>query len=263
MCQRAVGVKAPRSICPLCQENIWSKVAANPEARERSVRKHVADHLEQLAYFVALPVGQTLVKEDDSEFQDDSDSEDGLQSEIQSVVSKVTHLSKKEVQVANVRKFFNDQQRALNIPGRTTMQGALARSNQKAETTSQGQDQSVRASSSRASEPVFPVLIIRHPPNEHFYSRQDALGAADKVLRSSGSICVFHGVGGVGKTLAAVQYIFTRKQHYDAIIWLQADTAPGLADSYLQMVIALKELNGTEDHHHIIDKGRNWLQETG
>jgi hypothetical protein len=83
------------------------------------------------------------------------------------------------------------------------------------------------------------------------------------VLRSPGLICIFHGVGGVGKTLAAVQYIYTHKEHYDAIFWLQADTAPGLADSYLQMVMALGIFNGTEDHHHIIDKGRNWLQETG
>ena len=201
--------------------------------------------------------------ENDSEFQDDSDSEDGLQSEIQSVISKDTHMSKRDVHVANVKQFLADQQIADLVNGGVTVPGLSNVKSQGDEMVQNSEKKSTSVADTPTAEPEFPIRILMHPPNEHFYSRQSSLTDAAKVLRSPGVICFFHGVGGVGKTLAAVQYIYTYKEHYDAIFWLQADTAPGLADSYLRMVMALGIVNGTEDHHHVIDKGRNWLQETG
>ena len=109
----------------------------------------------------------------------------------------------------------------------------------------------------------FPIVVQMPPLSEHFYSREKLLGTVGQSLRSPGSICVVHGVGGVGKTLLAAQYSHKHEKYYDAIFWLQADTLPGLADSYLQMVTALGIANNLEDHHQVIAKGRNWLQETG
>ena len=251
LCERDDGVSKPDGTCPLCKETISSGRKTGAKAFARLVKKHVSEHLEQLAFFVAIPAGQMLLMEDDPEFQDDSDSEDGLQSEIQSVVSKDTHMSKRDIHIANVNQFLADQQKTDFQTGG----GALVQDSEKRPTSVTG---------APAAAPEYPIRILMHPPNEHFYSRQSSLTDAARFLRSPGVICLFHGVGGVGKTLAAVQYIYTQSQQYDAIFWLQADTAPGLADSYLRMVMALGIVSGwTEDHHHVIDKGRNWLQETG
>ena len=251
MCHKDMGRLHPRTNCPLCQESITYN--GRSRALERAVRKHVADHLEQLALFVALPAGQMLLEEDISEFQDDSDSENGLQSEIGSIMSKETNLSKKEIQFTNVKTFIADQQKVKSNTTTTALaQIPIAQLNQVRYKTVYDH-----------GGLVFPLHVQVPPLSEHFYCRQNTLAEVDRVLHSQGTICVVYGFGGVGKTLAAVQYLHTYKKRYDAIIWLQADTAPGLAESFLQMVIALGIGNSTDDHHHVIAKGREWLQETG
>jgi hypothetical protein len=258
MCQKDVGVRRPREVCPMCQEHIQCEKPKSVKALEHAVRKHVSRHLEQLAFFVAFPAGQMLVEDDDSEFQDDSDSEDGLRSEIKSIASKDTHLSKKEIQMDNMKRFMRDQMMSAQHATLIHVSGAPLNYTEKDDAP--GQNLEV---DERSTEPTFPILILGHAPAEHFYSRHGLLPKADKALSSLGTICLFHGPGGMGKTLAAVQYIYEYKHKYDAVFWLQADTAPGLAESYLQMVMALGIASATEDHHHVIDKGRNWLQETG
>jgi len=228
-------------------------------AAERAVRKHVADHMEQLSFFVASSAGQMAFKDDDSEFQDDSEFEDGLQAEIKTIASRDTHLSKKEIHVANLKAFIADQQRVAGEEYNRLVPAAIASEVAHADRRSSStptQDLGIEA-------PTFPVYVQLPPPNEHFYSRSHLLLDLDKCLSSPGAMCIVHGVGGVGKTLAAVQYSHVHKEQFDAVFWLQADTAPGLTDSYLQMAIALGVADSPEDHHLIMAKGRNWLQETG
>ncbi|KAM0723449.1 hypothetical protein Q7P37_000435 [Cladosporium fusiforme] len=54
----------------------------------------------------------------------------------------------------------------------------------------------------------------------------------------------------------------THKDQYDAVFWCQANTAPGLTDSYIKMAMTLGVANSPDDHHLVITRGRNWLQET-
>lgn len=261
MCETESEVTGPSNVCPLCDEHILSEQTYGAEAFEHVVMKHVSEHMEQLTLFVAHPAGKLLFEDDDSEFQDDSDSEDGLQSEIQSVVSKDTAPSKKEIQLANVQTFIEEQKRAADLPPGPSKDGLPVSTPQGSHLVKSNNDHSGLDPQSR---PVtFPIMFMMHPPNEHFYSRQRLLADADKTLSSPGTICIFHGLGGVGKTFAGVEYTYTHKDQYDAIFWLQADTAPGLTHAYLQMVMALGIVNSTEDHDQAIDRGRTWLQETG
>jgi hypothetical protein len=191
------------------------------------------------------------VEGDISRFQDDSDTEDDLQSEIASLISKDTYWSKKDIQLVNVRTFIADQ--TVKNPTHGTAPPGSPAAQHKAKSLPAGV----------AGALVFPLHVQVPPSSEHFYCRHKSVNDVHKVLNSRGTICVLHGVGGVGKTLAAVQYLHTYKEEFEAIIWFPADTAPGLAESFLQMVIALGICNSTDDHHHVIDKGREWLQETG
>jgi hypothetical protein len=227
-------------------------------AAERAVRKHVSDHMEQLSFFVASSAGQMRFEDDDSEFQDDSDFEDGLQSEIKTIASKETHLSRKEIHVANLKAFIADQQKVAGDNSSGLALGSTLPEAAPIDRTSSTPIQDLDT-----GVPVFPVSVQVPPPNEHFYSRSSLLLDLDKCLSSSGAMCIAHGIGGVGKTLAAVQYSHVYKEQYDAVFWLHADTAPGLTDSYLKMALALGVADSPEDHHLIMSKGQTWLQETG
>jgi len=222
------------------------------------VKRHVSRHLEQLALFVASSHGQLSLNDGDSEFQDDSDFEDGLQSEIDTIASRDSRLTKKDIHVANLKAFTADQQRTACDVSNRTASAAMS-----PEATQGDHRSSTEAHNLNVEVQTFPVHVQLPPPNEHFYSRSNLLLDLDKCLSSPGAICIVHGVGGVGKTLAAIQYSHVYKEQYDAIFWLQADTAPGLTDSYLRMAIALGVADSPEDHHLITEKGRNWLQETG
>lgn len=258
MCQKEISRQPPRNVCPLCNKIISIRNDSSVRAKERAVKKHVSDHMEQLAFFVASSAGQIAFKDDDSEFQDDSEFEDGLQIEIKSLASRDTRLSKRDVHVANLKAFIADQQRASgDVPSKTT---PVAMSQ---EATQVDRGSSTATHNLNVKVQTFPVHVQLPPPNEHFYSRSNLLIDLDKCLSSPGAMCIVHGVGGVGKTLAAIQYSHVHKEQYDAIFWLQADTAPGLTDSYLRMAIALGVADSPEDHHLIMEKGRNWLQETG
>jgi hypothetical protein len=260
MCQKDIGRSQPSNLCPLCQEIIPRK---GKKSLDHSIRKHVADHLEQLAFFVAVPAGQMLVKDDDSEFQDDSDSEDDQKSEIKSVISKNTHLSKRELHLANVQHFIADQQKLAHNPDTAATSSHLNRQKEQQQGVPRTQTTTGSTKSDSVEVPKFPLLSQVPPPNEHFYCRHGRLPEIDKVLQTPGSICVLRGMGGVGKTLTAVEYLHTHRDKYDAIFWLQADTAPGLADSYLQLARALGVATSAEDHHQVIARGAQWLQGTG
>lgn len=249
--------------CPLCKETIVVRRNVSARVKERKIRDHISDHLEQLAFFVAFPAGEMVSNDDDSQFQDDSDSDDGgFKSEIKSIASKDTHMSRKDVQLTNIRRFMANRE---DFHG-DFLDGSRARelaSDDKHTGGSEGRAQLSRSPKDPHHEPpVFPIKIITHPPNEHFYARQPLIEETERLLKDPGSICLFYGVGGVGKTLAAVEYVYTHEADFDAIFWLQADTAPGRSDSYHQMALALKLISGFEGYNQIMDKGREWLENT-
>ena len=110
---------------------------------------------------------------------------------------------------------------------------------------------------------TLPLRRIAHHPNMNYRTRAHALEAIHTNLSSSGGICVIHGVSGVGKTSLAVEYIYSYRQNFECVFWLQADTDPGLAQSYRLIATTLALVDGTEDQTRIIELGREWLSETG
>ena len=264
ICEKQVGVAKARTICPLCRDDIKPVDLADLPDMDRSVRQHVAEHLEQLVLFVAAPAGQSNAEDDSPEFMDDSDSDLDERVEIESIISDDRNLSRKEVRIANVRRFLVDQEDPSNSPledRRSSEPVAVTSTRSAAMDSASGAP--ILAAKSRESKQSFPVHTVLHPPNEHFYGRYELLLEANKIFSKSGSICVFHGVGGVGKTMTAVEYIHRYRGSFDGIFWLQADTAPGLSDSYLQMATALGFAQDADEHMQATDRGRNWLQETG
>lgn len=115
----------------------------------------------------------------------------------------------------------------------------------------------------KVSMPSFPIFVEVPPPTEHFYSRSNVIWDVYDTLHLPGRICIIHGVGGVGKTLAASQYSHVYKPQYDAVFWLQADTVSGLTDSFFRMARSVGVSSRLEDLPLVISQAREWLQKTG
>ena len=108
--------------------------------------------------------------------------------------------------------------------------------------------------------------------NEEFQGRGDVLELVDKFLTPKSSyglttgqkepktftIC---GIGGIGKTQIAVEYIFSRRHLFDAIFWFQADDPQKLEAGFVQAAIQL----GLEDKETMKDTAasrgifKSWL----
>lgn len=258
MCQRNVESEPPPSECPLCREEIAPTSRNVAKAREESAKRHIATHMEQLALLVAFPERRSDFGEGNPGFlQDDSDAPDDAQDEIYDIeMSHDFHVSKQQMTSAVVNDFLADQQREIlglaadqteSSPAMVPVSGSANRKPQK---------------DTRPATKILSKLVGMPPRNEHFYCRQSLLTDMNKVLRLSGSICYTYGAGGVGKTLAAVEYSYQHQEDYDALFWLQADTAPGLVDSYFQMATALGIAENPADHDHFIGRAREWLETT-
>ena len=74
-----------------------------------------------------------------------------------------------------------------------------------------------------------PLRMIPFLENDRFFGRSDVLHMMDEALLPS-STCrsrrfALFGVGGSGKTQIALEYTYSRLQHYRAVMWLLASSA--------------------------------------
>jgi tetratricopeptide (TPR) repeat protein len=90
---------------------------------------------------------------------------------------------------------------------------------------------------------LFPsVWNISHRQNVNFTGREDVLGALESVLQSGRPSVppqILWGLGGIGKTQIALEYLFRHLSDYELIWWLPAETPETLNSSYLALARAM------------------------
>jgi hypothetical protein len=87
------------------------------------------------------------------------------------------------------------------------------------------------------------AIHYHHIPSElspKFWGRDDALKAIHEALRQdekSQSLKTFalYGMGGVGKTQIALQYANRNREHYEAIMWVVADSVISMGQSFMEI----------------------------
>ncbi|KAK4235372.1 hypothetical protein C8A03DRAFT_36778 [Achaetomium macrosporum] len=113
---------------------------------------------------------------------------------------------------------------------------------------------------------------IPFPANTKFSGRDGILKAVQKALdtetasSSLKSVTLF-GMGGVGKTQIAVQYAYQNIERFDVVLWVAADNAITIGQSFRSIAEGIK-LPGTDDQNGDTDaaaaiwKVKNWLTTT-
>ena len=115
----------------------------------------------------------------------------------------------------------------------------------------------------------FPVVSLPRTRDQKFWGREEILRRIDQHLnqKSKKALRTFsiYGRRGVGKTYIALEYAFREEKSFDAIFWIQCETAASLRISFTSMAIALKlpgavQAGPSEDNLRLC---HDWLRKTG
>jgi hypothetical protein len=118
--------------------------------------------------------------------------------------------------------------------------------------------------------PKLPCHMLSQSQNPDFHGRLELLKELDKALLPSKKITrqgvqgyALTGLGGIGKTQIAVEYAYSRRQHFDAVFWVGADEKLKLAENYNQIAAELQLIKDWKDADRVVSRSvvLKWLSE--
>jgi len=107
----------------------------------------------------------------------------------------------------------------------------------------------------RFPETSVAIWNVPHQRNPRFTGREELLAAVKRNLGRKGKalkIAVLYGLGGVGKTQIALQYLHDRQKDYSLVWWLRAEKPSTLALDYAKLA-------GTCSGRETLVGGEYWL----
>lgn len=122
----------------------------------------------------------------------------------------------------------------------------------------------------QAQKGKLPCFYVPFGRDEQFYGREDILARIRKALDPGNGdercrAFALHGMGGVGKTKIALQYVNSSRSKYDAIFWISADNSIKLTQSFLEISRRLglsPDNDDAQDAVAAMAKVKAWLTET-
>lgn len=101
---------------------------------------------------------------------------------------------------------------------------------------------------------------IPYSNNPYFTGRKETLERLSNYL-SSNKIAALTGLGGVGKTQIALQYVYTNANQYKAIFWLNSGTDDGLFSGFIDIAnqLAISE-RASPSQDDIVRAVNRWLE---
>ncbi|KAJ8105930.1 hypothetical protein ONZ43_g7233 [Nemania bipapillata] len=124
---------------------------------------------------------------------------------------------------------------------------------------------------SQHEEFSVPFSLYRVPEILHFVAREQELAEMHETLQSDGhrQIVVLHGLGGMGKTQLAIEYMKRHRDNYSAIFWLNIKDENSLKQSFARIAHQIKRHHpaasrvgglGVQDNlDETIDAVKTWL----
>lgn len=115
----------------------------------------------------------------------------------------------------------------------------------------------------------FPCMSVPLGRYKKFWGREDVISEIDQYLSWEGSDALrtytLYGRRGVGKTYIAVEYAYRKASSFDAIFWIQCETAASIRNSFTRMAVTLKLPGAVQGgaHEDNLRLCHNWLRKTG
>jgi hypothetical protein len=115
----------------------------------------------------------------------------------------------------------------------------------------------------------LPCCVLPVARNRRFFGRQELLSEIDGHLKpekdSTGlrSLAI-HGLGGVGKTQVALEYAYSKRDDFDAILWVPAENILILQQGFTKIAVEglrLPNANPKSDQENML-LVVSWLQQT-
>jgi tetratricopeptide (TPR) repeat protein/DNA-binding XRE family transcriptional regulator len=116
------------------------------------------------------------------------------------------------------------------------------------------------------NEAPLPLWDVPYRRNRFFTGREEDLTQLHARLQAGrgaeASIQVISGLGGIGKTQLALEYVYRYRHSYAAVFWIQADTAERF-QSELAALAALLQLpeQRAQDQEQAVRAVRHWFEE--
>ncbi len=104
-------------------------------------------------------------------------------------------------------------------------------------------------------------------PNPYFTGRDTLLETLHQALTAGEEVALtqphaFSGLGGVGKTQAALAYAYRYRRHYHDIFWALAESPETLAASYASFAQSLRlEQRSEQNQQKVVEAVKRWLRD--
>ncbi len=116
---------------------------------------------------------------------------------------------------------------------------------------------------SSLAQPTFSAhWSVPYQRNPFFVGREMVLQQIHEEMTGGGHSFALSGLGGIGKTQIAIEYIYRYFQHYSAIFWINATTPEHITSDFVSIAQVL-ELPGRQkrDQREIVEAVIRWLNE--
>ncbi|KAH8642595.1 hypothetical protein IG631_00058 [Alternaria alternata] len=120
----------------------------------------------------------------------------------------------------------------------------------------------------------LPLRLSLPPTCGFYFPRKDATTWLESLLfqessgqenqeleRNATTVTVLHGMAGVGKTQIALNFARSAQSRFDAVFWVRADNKQSVLQSFHDIAIALRLINGRRQYSHTQSAGlvMKWL----
>ena len=120
-------------------------------------------------------------------------------------------------------------------------------------------------------EPRFPGVLppiwnVPHLRNPNFTGREELLTRLEQALAAGPAAVTqaIHGLGGVGKTQLAIEYVYRHASDYDIVWWIRSEEPAKLAADYAALADPLDlPVEDAQDQRLIVEAVRRELEQRG
>lgn len=112
-------------------------------------------------------------------------------------------------------------------------------------------------------------MVKPHQKNPSYVGREDVRGRLRLTLapRVEGTHCqrsyALCGLGGVGKTQTALNYVFEYMEDFQAVLWAPADSHAKLLECFAGFAVELGLVTENDSNHTAKDLLKEWFEAAG